>query len=146
MSKVVPPIKVAIIGGGLAGISMANALMGKAHLSVQVFEAAADFAERGAAVALSTNAQRALERILPLAQEVLEKAGAVTMNPMRMMIVRHGHTYQRVKRGTLSHVGVRGSCRLPSLRNRGHHASESRPQSFIASGAADAAACGDLAP
>lgn len=139
-------MKIAIIGGGLAGISMANALMGKAQLNVQVFEAAADLAERGAAVALSTNAQRALERILPSAQEVLEKAGAVTMNPMRMMIVRHGHTtYQRVKRGTLSHVGVRGSCRVPSLRDRGYHAAESRPQGFIASRAIGAAACGDLA-
>lgn len=146
MSKVVPPIKVAIIGGGLAGISMANALMGKAHLSVQVFEAAADLAERGAAVALSTNAQRALERILPSAQEVLEKAGAVTMNPMRMMIVRHGHTCERVKRGPLSHVGVRGSRRVPGLRDRGHHAAESRPQGFTAPRAIGAAACGDLAP
>lgn len=125
---------------------MANALMGKAHLSVQVFEAAADFAERGAAVALSTNAQRALECILASAQEVLEKAGAVTMNPMKMMIVRQGHAYHGVKRVTLSHVGIRRSCRLPGLRDRGHHAAKGRPQGLIASRATGAAACGDLTP
>lgn len=126
---------------------MANALMGKTHLSVQVFEAAADFAERGAAVALSTNAQRALECILPSAQEVLEKAGAVTMNPMKMMIVRQMPCLlERVERVTLSHVGVRRSCRLPGLRDRGHHAAKGRPQGLIASRAAGAAARGDLTP
>ncbi|KAI1399895.1 salicylate hydroxylase [Hypoxylon fuscum] len=81
------PISIAIIGGGLAGISLANALIRHPHLRIQVFEAAPQFSERGAAVGLSTNAQRALDEVLGgSAEEALERAGAVSMNPMRMMV------------------------------------------------------------
>lgn len=93
------PISIAIIGGGLAGISLANALIRHPHLRIQVFEAAPQFSERGAAVGLSTNAQRALDEVLGgSAEEALERAGAVSMNPMRMMVVSENtRTVGRIK-------------------------------------------------
>ncbi|KAI1462013.1 salicylate hydroxylase [Annulohypoxylon moriforme] len=79
-------IRVGIIGGGLAGATLANALIVHPHLDVEVFEAAPKFSERGAAVGLSMNAQNALRQIIPSAEELLAKAGAVDMNSTRTML------------------------------------------------------------
>ncbi len=73
-------IRIAIIGGGLGGAALANALMRLSHLDVHVYESSPEFSERGAAVGLSGNAKEALEHILPSAKDVLAKAGAVPMN------------------------------------------------------------------
>ncbi|KAK7749137.1 hypothetical protein SLS62_008425 [Diatrype stigma] len=80
------PVRVAIIGGGLAGVTLANALVRIPHLDVQVYESAPEFSERGAAVGLSSNALAALRHIVPSADEALEKAGAVTMNSSRLVV------------------------------------------------------------
>ncbi|KAI0180074.1 salicylate hydroxylase [Hypoxylon sp. FL1284] len=79
-------IRVAIIGGGLAGASIANGLFHLSHVDVHVFESAPEFSERGAAVGLSLNAQRALNEIIPLDKEVLKKAGAVPMKSSRIIL------------------------------------------------------------
>lgn len=79
--------RIAIIGGGLAGTVLANALLPMAHLDVHLFEADACFSERGAAIGLSSTAQSALKHIIPSADELLAKAGAVPMNSTRTMIV-----------------------------------------------------------
>ncbi|KAH8657989.1 salicylate hydroxylase [Xylariales sp. PMI_506] len=79
-------ILVAIIGGGLAGATLANALIQIPHLDVFVYEAAPEFSERGAAVGLSSNAQAALEQIFPSAKDLLSRAGAVAMNSSRLMM------------------------------------------------------------
>ncbi|KFG84754.1 salicylate hydroxylase [Metarhizium anisopliae] len=78
--------RIAIIGGGLAGTVLANALLPMAHLDVHLFEADACFSERGAAIGLSSTAQSALKHIIPSADELLAKAGAVPMNSTRTMI------------------------------------------------------------
>lgn len=83
----VPRMRIAIIGGGLAGATLANALVRVPHLDTHVFEAAPVFSERGAAVGLSINAQLALNEILPSADETLAKAGAVPMCSARLMVV-----------------------------------------------------------
>lgn len=80
-------IRIAIIGGGLAGATAANALFRLPHFDVHVFESAPEFSERGAAVGLSINAQRALNEILPDYKNMLEKAGAVRMNSSRIILV-----------------------------------------------------------
>lgn len=80
-------IRIAIIGGGLAGATLAHALIQIPHLNIQVYESAPEFSERGAAVGLSINSQRALEQIIPSAKALLEKAGAVVMNSSRMVLV-----------------------------------------------------------
>ncbi|KAK5991301.1 6-methylsalicylic acid decarboxylase atA [Cladobotryum mycophilum] len=85
-SGITPRIRLAIIGGGIAGCSLANALGQIPHLEIQVYEAAPEFSERGAAVGLTHNAQLALAHVLPSAKEVLEKAGAVPLSSSRVMI------------------------------------------------------------
>lgn len=86
-SKSQGKLRIAISGGGLAGASLANALFCHPHLEVHVYESAPEFSERGAAVGLAINAQRALDAIVPSAKEFLDRAGAVLMNSSRLMTV-----------------------------------------------------------
>lgn len=81
------PLRVAIIGGGLAGAALANALTHLFHIDVHIFESAPQFSERGAAVGLAKNAQLALAQIVPSASDLFEKAGAVPMNSSRIVLV-----------------------------------------------------------
>ncbi|KAG8163704.1 hypothetical protein KVR01_007001 [Diaporthe batatas] len=77
-------IRVAIIGGGLAGTTVANALIQIPHLEVQVYESAPTFSERGAAVGFDSHALGVLELILPgQKDEILKKAKAVALNSVR---------------------------------------------------------------
>lgn len=89
MAVTTPLIKIAVIGGGLAGAVVAHALIKHPHLDVHVFESAPEFSERGAAVGLAENAQRALEQIVGDAEgrAILDKAGAVVQASSRMCIV-----------------------------------------------------------
>jgi hypothetical protein len=86
-SKSTNRLRVAISGGGLAGATVASALQSNPHLEVNIYESAAQFSERGAAVGISVNGQRALAEIGTEVRDALDKAGAVTMNSSRMMIV-----------------------------------------------------------
>lgn len=83
-------LKIAVIGGGLAGATIANALLRHAHLDVHVYESASEFSERGAAVGLASDAQRALTEVVGTteATDLLEKAGAVVQASTRLCIVR----------------------------------------------------------
>lgn len=82
------PIRIAIIGGGLAGVTLSNALIQIPHLDIQVYESAPSFSERGAALALGTNAQQALEEILPSGKGgIFKRAGAVPINSARSIVV-----------------------------------------------------------
>lgn len=85
--------RIAIVGGGLAGTTLANALLRMNHLDVHIFEADAGFSERGAAIGISSTAQFALRHIIPSADELLTKAGAVPMRSSRTMIVRWSFVY-----------------------------------------------------
>lgn len=80
-------MRIAIIGGGLAGVSLANLLIRNPRFEVEVYESK-EFSERGATVGLSRSALTALERILPAAVDTLvEKAGAVPTESIRVMVV-----------------------------------------------------------
>lgn len=70
----------------MAGAAIANALHRQPHRTVQVYESAPEFSERGAAIALAEYAQKAFDAIVP-AREVLERAGAVKMNSSRILLV-----------------------------------------------------------
>lgn len=87
-------IKIAVIGGGLAGATIAHALLQHTHLDVHVYESAPEFSERGAAVGLASEAQRALAHVVGSAEAntLLEKAGAVGQASTRLCIVRHNST------------------------------------------------------
>ena len=65
--------KVAVIGGGIGGLSCALGLMKHKHIDVQVYESAHAFGEIGAGIALGPNAQRALELIGPGPLATFEK-------------------------------------------------------------------------
>ena len=54
--------RVAIIGGGIGGLTAANALM-QAGIEVAVYEATAELKEIGAGVALHPNAMKVLRAI-----------------------------------------------------------------------------------
>lgn len=82
-------IKIAIIGGGLAGATLANALFRYPHLDIDIFESAAEFSERGAAVGLAINAQSAIAEIGGPLADVVERAGGVTMTSSRLFMVCH---------------------------------------------------------
>jgi salicylate hydroxylase len=80
-------LRIAIIGGGLAGSTLMNALLQHEHLSPEIFESAPEFSERGAAVGLGQNGQAALEEIGPEIAGSLDRAGAVVMTSSRIKVV-----------------------------------------------------------
>ena len=72
------PIRIGIIGGGLAGITLAIALLKHPHLDVHVYESGSTFKERGAGIGLFPIALEALDDIIPGAVDLLRsQAGAV---------------------------------------------------------------------
>ncbi|KAF2228799.1 FAD/NAD(P)-binding domain-containing protein [Viridothelium virens] len=79
-------LRVAVTGGGLAGAAIANALFRQPHLDVHIYESAPEFSERGQAIGLAVNAQRALARLLPDAEDVFQRAGAVPMHSTRILM------------------------------------------------------------
>lgn len=87
------PIKIAIIGGGLAGAALANALLKHPHIDMHVFESASAFSERGAAVGMNINAQVALSEIGGAMADVVERAGGVVMTSSRVLLVIWTSTY-----------------------------------------------------
>lgn len=80
------PIRIAIIGGGLAGATLIYALLQHSHLDVHIFESAAAFKEAGAAVGIARNALSALDLIG--ATPCLQRAGAVPQKGVRFMLAQ----------------------------------------------------------
>lgn len=103
--------RIAIIGGGVGGLTLALAL--RLHgIEPQIYEQASELAEIGAAVALSANATRELERL-----DVLSAVEAVSTEPTELIYrgwrsderigafpVRNGGTYR--KRFGAPYLGV----------------------------------------
>jgi len=87
MEDHIKKVRIAISGGGLARLTLLNGLLKHQHLSVEVFESAAKFSERGAAVGLGINAQNAMSEIGPAVKEAFTKAGAIPYNSSRAIIV-----------------------------------------------------------
>ncbi|KAI0010716.1 FAD/NAD(P)-binding domain-containing protein [Xylariaceae sp. FL0662B] len=80
-------IRIGIVGGGLAGITVAIALVKHPHVDVQVYESAPQFLERGAGVGLSPLALEALDDIIPSAIDLLKtQAGAVELDAARLVV------------------------------------------------------------
>lgn len=80
-------LRIAIVGGGVAGASLANALAQCDNLSLQLFESAPKFSERGAAVGLSAFAQRALKLAVADYNGLITQSGAVEMGASRVHMV-----------------------------------------------------------
>ncbi|KAI1348436.1 FAD/NAD(P)-binding domain-containing protein [Xylaria sp. FL0043] len=80
-------IRIGIIGGGLAGVTVAIALSKHPHVDVHVYESSPQFTERGAGIGLSPLALEALDDIIPSVIHLLKtKAGAVEADAARLVI------------------------------------------------------------
>ena len=96
------PIRVAIAGGGLAGLALAAGLAKKPHIDVHVYEAVREYRDVGAGLALHLNATRAMSLIDPgLRQAYLDKALAIAEDEDRVMatevvLAQGPHRGQRV--------------------------------------------------
>ncbi|KAK3683009.1 salicylate hydroxylase [Podospora appendiculata] len=111
-------IRIAIIGGGLTGATLANALFHVSGLDVHVYESAPTFSERGASVALSSNALHALKRVIPASTELLARAGAVPINSSRAILgsgPQAGTLIVEMGGGVESGVGVHRAALLREL-------------------------------
>ena len=95
------PIRVVIIGGGIAGATLANALQAYPHISAELYESAPEFPDSGLGVGLAMNAQSALKQMLPNADEIIEKSGAVPMKSTRLVLV--GGVSHQLRTGRISH-------------------------------------------
>ena len=82
-------LRIAIVGAGVGGLTLALALRQRG-LSADLFEQAHDLAEIGAAVALSANGTRELQRL-----GLLEAVAAKSTEPTEL-IFRHGPTGERI--------------------------------------------------
>lgn len=74
-----PKFSVAIIGGGIGGLSLALGLLDLGNIDVQIYESAPKFSEVGLGVNVSPNAQRALSMISPNALEAYTKEATPNM-------------------------------------------------------------------
>ena len=70
------PIEVAIIGGGIVGLVLANGLV-RHQIKVKVYEQAQSFREIGAGMAFTANATRCMELIDPAILAAFRSSGSV---------------------------------------------------------------------
>ena len=80
-------MRIAIVGGGLGGSCLANALIAIPHLHVEVYEAKPAFSERGASLTLHDAALKALDEMLASPDTMLAKAGAVPTKAGLLLLV-----------------------------------------------------------
>lgn len=66
---------ISVIGGGISGASIANALAKCPNLTVNVYEGGPAIREMGAAIGFGVNAQTALKMINPVLFKALFDAG-----------------------------------------------------------------------
>jgi salicylate hydroxylase len=82
------PLRVAIIGGSISGCTLANGLLRHDHLEFDIFESKSSFQERGAAIALHTNALAALRHLGLDVDELLREARANKRDRLQTIVVR----------------------------------------------------------
>lgn len=70
------PIEVAIVGGGIVGLVLANGLI-RQRIKVKVYEQAQSFREIGAGMAFTANATRCMELIDPAILAAFRSSGSV---------------------------------------------------------------------
>ncbi|KAI2470689.1 FAD/NAD(P)-binding domain-containing protein [Annulohypoxylon bovei var. microspora] len=74
-------IRVAIIGGGLAGATVLRGLLRYPHISVDMYESRPTFRDEGPGLAFTTKTQAMLAAIDPELELCLDRAGAVLTSP-----------------------------------------------------------------
>lgn len=108
-------IRIAIVGGGIARLTLLQALLQYSHLDANLYDAGSAVAgEGGANVGLNINASMALEKISPQLRSALDLAGAVPgVTQLRVgKGMRFGHSLSTgLRQPTNVELG------LPSLQN-----------------------------
>lgn len=80
-------ISIAIVGGGIAGCTLANGLLQYSHIKFDIFEARATFTERGASVGLAANAVSALRVMGMDVDQAMVNGGAMAMTSTQYLAV-----------------------------------------------------------
>ncbi|KAH0037081.1 FAD/NAD(P)-binding domain-containing protein, partial [Aureobasidium melanogenum] len=83
MAKENPPFSVAIVGGGVAGVTLTIALA-KRGINVQIFEQAPQFTEIGAGIAFSPNAKQAMKKCDPAVLEAYTHVATASGSPEKV--------------------------------------------------------------
>ncbi|KAF1973518.1 mannitol 1-phosphate dehydrogenase [Bimuria novae-zelandiae CBS 107.79] len=76
------PFNIAIIGGGISGLTLAIALVQR-NIPITIYEAAAHFGEIGAGVAFGPNAALAMKRISPTILDAFNKCKTINQGPIK---------------------------------------------------------------
>jgi salicylate hydroxylase len=80
-------VRIAVLGGGLAGAILVRALINCANLDIQLYEAGTEFGEEDTAIEIGVAGQKAAQAISPEVLSALEKAGALSLKCTRTVIV-----------------------------------------------------------
>ncbi|EPE27220.1 FAD/NAD(P)-binding protein [Glarea lozoyensis ATCC 20868] len=79
-------VRIAVVGGELAGAILVRALMNCPNLDLQLYEAGAEFGEEDTAIEIGVAGEEALQTIGSELLSVLENAGASSLKSTRMVI------------------------------------------------------------
>lgn len=80
-------IRVAIVGGSIAGCTLANGLLRHSNVVFDIFESRPTFTERGASVGLADNAIHALRAMGVDVDQAMKRAGAMRMTSTTYLVV-----------------------------------------------------------
>ena len=84
------PFSIAVVGGGIAGLTFTLALL-KQRVPVTLYEAASQFGEIGAGVSFGPNALRAMSLISPYVYEGFERVATHNQWPSNQTSFFDGH-------------------------------------------------------
>lgn len=111
MATTQPPPSLAIIGGGIAGLTLTVALLKHcSHLPITLYESAASFGEIGAGVGFEPIMVRTMDLIDPRIKLAFEKCtrGNVRVEPPRWFTVRVGDRRKADEHGVVLRKAVGG--------------------------------------
>lgn len=98
-------IKVAVVGGGIAGLALTTQLIKHAHLEVHLYESASQFSEIGAGISFGANAVEAIH-LLGLGKEYESIADQVKAPYTDIWFQwRNGYTDEYLSASAAAHVG-----------------------------------------
>ncbi|KAI1765793.1 FAD/NAD(P)-binding domain-containing protein [Hypoxylon sp. FL1150] len=104
MSSAPSTIRVAIIGGGLAGAALLRGLLRYPHIAVDMYESRPAFREEGPGLAFTTSTQAFLAAIDPELELCLDRAGAV-LTSFEVRTASGPHTGRKIEVNGLGGAG-----------------------------------------
>lgn len=100
-------LEIAIIGGGIAGVSLALGLFSR-NINVKVYERGKSFREIGAGIGFTSNAERAMLALDPRIYHAFKKVAAQNADDWYYWVDASDHTGEELKEnGTLKENGIK---------------------------------------